>query len=65
MTPIFSSLKKLPVPPHAAGVVATLLDLKDGILFLQNVCVPFLFYVMCLTSLTDSFDDRRSQCSLI
>ena len=91
--PIISSLQKLPVPPHAAGVVGTLnccafsfslykpviisttvslFDLKDAILFLQ--CLPFFLctlpicastFCMHLMSLTDSYDDIRSQCSLI
>ena len=51
-----------------------ILDLKDAVLFYNVffVCVhihhssnTLCMHVMCLTSLTDSFDDRQSQYRLI
>ena len=53
------------------GITMSFLDLKDdpflqGLLFYVFLCVHFhcftstlCMYVMCLTSLTDYFDDRR------
>ena len=60
---------------YNSGILSTMiLDLKGVMLFLQgiifyvyisNFASILCMYVMYVTSLTDSFDDRRSQCHLI
>ena len=76
----FQILTEMPVPPQAAGVVGTYIYIYHsehyGLSFLDLTdtffCIHFHFCNYTLhvcyvfnVNLTDSFDDRRSQCRLI